>query len=846
IEGTGYVALPQQRGAIIRNNTLIDQYTKHIYILSEQDALIENNIINNANSGKNNGHWSIDLFRCKGGLIIRNNKITLTQNAYTSGIYLRNETAGTTTNPALVYNNSISITNSPNTSTYAIYLSTDCSNIAFYYNSINVSGTNGRCFGTNGTAVGAIDNITFQNNLFQNNTTGGGAIYFFGNTSHYQKSTFKNNAYYNTGNFTNTIADFADWTTASEEQNSFVEQAQFITSSDLHLMEAGGLKAALPVSFITKDADENFRSLTTPTIGAFEYEPIVIVQPEVEEGYPKTGSITYNSIEFKTKWNQSGNLYGIIKKASEEAPTKPELLEATVVNLNSGVEYISKFIALDEETNYKAYFIFVSVFNVESDIVASDIAKTLKQIYPLQVTLPEIWATVSAGTEVKLYPIVSGSVYPYTYEWRNKMNEIISTDSILTVTLTTAQQYKLTVTGSDSQSKALYTDVLVRGESAIATFEDNYLSSESFWQGRNAEQTTKFYSGSYSFTNTDFGFYWGGFAYSNLTATEFDPNQSSTHQFRSVVGHGAEESSIYAVMYDMDGYYPTKIEVIHSEAATTISGVYLTNAAYTYNSMVNGDYLETPFKQGDYYKVIFKGNTGTTVEYYLADYRSSNEAEHYILTDWKWFDLSVLGNITSVTISVDGSRKNAYGLTTPAYLCMDNFGATEPVVTPDYPTTPTNLAGVPSETTIALSWTASTSNVAIAGYNIYVDGTFVKIVTETNYTITELLANTEYYIEVEAFNEVGNKSEKASISVRTLTVGITDVTESTFTVYPNPFADYIMVRADVGSHISVYNISGQCLLNTTAESGEIRIETVNFPTGVYILKCGERVVKLVK
>jgi hypothetical protein len=420
--------------------------------------------------------------------------------------------------------------------------------------------------------------MIFQNNLLQNNTTGGGPLYFFSKPEYYQAFTFSNNAYYCTGDFTNTHPTFAAWTTASNEQNSFVEQAAFISSSDLHLLDAGGLNAALPVSFITKDADGKFRSATNPTIGAYEYETVVIVTPEIEGGYPKTGTITYNSIEFKTKWNQSGKLYGIIKKASEQAPTKSELLATAAVNLNSGVEFTSTFTSLNEETEYKAYFMFVSVFDMESEIVASDIAKTLKQIYPLLVTLPEIWATVAAGTEVKLYPIVSGSVYPYSYEWKNKMNEVISTDSILTVSPAIAQQYKLTVTGSDNQSKTLYTDLLIRGESAIATFEDNYLLPESFWQGRDKGETTKFYSGSYSFTNTDFGSYWGGFSYSNVTAIEFDPNQSQTHQFRSVVGHGATGSATYAVMYDMDGYYPTTIEIIHSEAAVTIPGVYLTNA----------------------------------------------------------------------------------------------------------------------------------------------------------------------------------------------------------------------------------------------------------------------------
>jgi hypothetical protein len=682
--GTGYVGLTKQRGAVIRNNTLINQYAKGIYVPDEQDALVENNTITNATSSYN-GFQGVDIYRSIGSLIIRNNKINLSPNSYSYGIYLRSGVSGgTAQNPVLIYNNSISIA-STSASSYGIYISVGngdvYSCIDFYHNSINISGTNGTCFGTTGTYV-SISNMIFQNNLLQNNTTDG-KVYFFSKDEHYQAFTFKNNVYCGNSDFTNTHTDFSTWETASNEQNSFVEQAVFISLSDLHLREPGGLNAGLPVAFIIRDADGNRRSSTTPTIGAYEYEPVVEVVPEIEEGYPKTGSISYNSIEFKTKWNQSGNLYGIIKKASEEAPTKSELLATTATNLNSGMEYTSKFTSLDEETGYKACFIFVSAPGIESDIVESDVVTTAKQIFPLSVTLPETWTTVSAGTEVRLYPVVSGAVYPYSYEWRNRMNEVISTDSILTVSPTVVQQYKLTVTGSDSQRKALYTDVLVRGESVIATFEDNYLAPESYWQGREGddEGESKFFSGSCSFSNTYYPsmYTWGGFGYSNVTATAFNPNEFLTHHFRSVAGSVAEGSDTYSVIYAMGAR--TKIEVIHSEEGATIPGVYLTNAAYTYSSMINGDAYDDPFKQGDYYKVTFRGNTGTTVEYYLADYRSNDASEHYILTDWKWFDLSSLGDITSLTVSVDASRKNAYGLTTPAYLCMDNFGAANPDAT---------------------------------------------------------------------------------------------------------------------------------------------------------------------
>ncbi|MFV0467391.1 MAG: DUF4465 domain-containing protein [Dysgonomonas sp.] len=678
--GTSYVALTKERGSIIRNNIISNAGSKGIYLSDEQDALIDNNTVISSTTQKT-GYIGLDIFRNRGVLVIRNNKIVNNQAYYSSGINLRQELMGTAETPVLVYNNSIALTASPSTSSYGIDISSDCGYIALYYNTINISGTAGYALGVSKTYE-TIKSILFQNNLVQNNTSS--PIYYFNKQAHLNAFTFKNNAYYKAGSkFSNSWGDvFSAWATTSGETSSFEEQAQFVSNSDLRLKAQGGLNVAIPIGFIAADANEKIRSLTTPTLGAFEYEEINENKPEISDGYPKIGTITYNSIVYKTKWNQSGTLYSIIRKATETAPTEVELLAATGVSVNKDVEYSSTFTSLDEEMEYKAYFMFVSPLNVKSDIVASGVAKTLKQIFPLSVTLPEKWATITSGTEVRLYPTVSGGIYPYTYQWKNQMNEVISVDSVLIVSPTVVQQYKLIVTSYDAQTTTSYTDVPVIGQSNVATFEDNYLAPESYWQGRSDSDDLEsvFYSGSYSFTNTYYPewSYWGGFGYANLSTTSFDPDQYLTQQFRSVVGHGAENSDTYSIVYAMGT--ETKISVVNNAAGAIIPGVYLTNAAYTLNSMENGDLIAgDPFKQGDYYKVIFTGTTATrstsTVECYLADYRSNDASERYMLTDWKWFDLSSLGNVTSVTISVGGSRTGDYGLNTPAYLCMDNFGS---------------------------------------------------------------------------------------------------------------------------------------------------------------------------
>lgn len=61
------------------------------------------------------------------------------------------------------------------------------------------------------------------------------------------------------------------------------------------------------------------------------------------------------------------------------------------------------------------------------------------------------------------------------------------------------------------------------------------------------------------------------------------------------------------------------------------------------------------------------------MDYYLADYRSAKEADHYCLDTWQWVDLRSLGEVTSIKFSLDGSDSGQWGLNTPAYFCLDNF-----------------------------------------------------------------------------------------------------------------------------------------------------------------------------
>ncbi|MEY8862195.1 endonuclease [Tenacibaculum singaporense] len=87
------------------------------------------------------------------------------------------------------------------------------------------------------------------------------------------------------------------------------------------------------------------------------------------------------------------------------------------------------------------------------------------------------------------------------------------------------------------------------------------------------------------------------------------------------------------------------------------------------------------------------------------------------------------------------------------------------------PTAPSNLtASNITETTVDLTWSASTDNVSVTGYDVYNGATKIATVTTTSYNVTGLTAATNYTFSVKAKDAAGNQSTSSnSVSVTTNT-----------------------------------------------------------------------------
>jgi chitodextrinase len=123
-----------------------------------------------------------------------------------------------------------------------------------------------------------------------------------------------------------------------------------------------------------------------------------------------------------------------------------------------------------------------------------------------------------------------------------------------------------------------------------------------------------------------------------------------------------------------------------------------------------------------------------------------------------------LGCGTSYALSVDafdaaGNRSGKATVTASTSPCPPD---TSP------PTAPTNLkVSSPTSSSLPLSWTASTDNVAVTGYDVYLNGTKLTTTTNTSYTFTGLTCATSYTLALDAYDATGNTSAPSTVQAST-------------------------------------------------------------------------------
>ncbi len=215
----------------------------------------------------------------------------------------------------------------------------------------------------------------------------------------------------------------------------------------------------------------------------------------------------------------------------------------------------------------------------------------------------------------------------------------------------------------------------------VVTLEDLSLSAESYWNGSDA--SGGFTSAGTWFNNNYNATYgsWDGFSYSNITDTT---SSGLSAQYNTITGEGEGSSSNYAIGWDpVAAGFGTEPPTVTFGSAGAITGLYVTNNNYAYYSMLNGDAFSKKFggdtgSDADWFLLTVTGkdtggsSTGSA-DFYLADYRFSDNGLDYIVDTWQFVDLSPLGTVKGLEFSLSSSDTGVWGMNTPAYFVIDTI-----------------------------------------------------------------------------------------------------------------------------------------------------------------------------
>lgn len=381
----------------------------------------------------------------------------------------------------------------------------------------------------------------------------------------------------------------------------------------------------------------------------------------------------------------------------------------------------------------------------------------------------------------------------------------------------------------------------------VATFDDLYLDPESHWRGDETgeEPESVFQSGNFLFDNylwADYDF-WGKFAYSNETSTTYE---SLDDQFHSAVGHGAEGSANYGVAYVADAMFgpgSTCFYVADSSEGDSISGCYITNSAWGKDAVINGDGMSTvpgPFAYGDYFSLTATGTRadGTTasLDFYLADYRSENPANYYCLDTWEWFDLRPLGKVTKVSFSMNSTKSNEYGISTPTYFCIDNIDGTrplqeaEPVEIVSYATT-LNLGDY-------FTFEDEEASVSYAIADAYDESLATLAIDGASLQVTAV-ADGELSVVLTAVQKGRRQYVHLPLVLKTTGAAPAVALES-IKVYPVPASSHVTVALPAASYdVELIGTDGTMLRRMTDVQGLVDVPVVSLPDGVYFVRISD-------
>jgi len=190
---------------------------------------------------------------------------------------------------------------------------------------------------------------------------------------------------------------------------------------------------------------------------------------------------------------------------------------------------------------------------------------------------------------------------------------------------------------------------------------------------------------------------------------------------------------------------------------SNMAGIWDKNWGYLFNSNT------APVWVGEFGTTLASATDQTWLKTLVAYLRptSTYGGDSYQWTFWSWNpDSGDTGGILKDDWQSVDTVKDGYltSIKAPGFGGGGGTGGGD--TTP--PSAPANLAATTTATSVSLSWTASTDNVGVTGYNVYRGSTLAGTASGTTFTDSALTPATAYTYTVKAYDAAGNVSSASS------------------------------------------------------------------------------------
>ena len=364
------------------------------------------------------------------------------------------------------------------------------------------------------------------------------------------------------------------------------------------------------------------------------------------------------------------------------------------------------------------------------------------------------------------------------------------------------------------------------GEAADSHNKAIFVGESECWIERNWIETTSNWAGQGIFLQP----YKNTHVYNNVVIHSHDSNPSATGVVGAITlynngnsgGIYAPVSGAYAKIINNTIVTPEGTGIINSSSAT----------GYRINNIVAGP------RNGVYTSGTFSGASTPNLHDDVSDVGFTDAAnDDYTLSAGSpAVDTGADVSGHNVTTDFNGTSRP------PGDYDMGAFERTGTPPDSSAPSVPTGLASSSvTSNSFTLSWTASTDNVGVTGYEVFRNGSSIGTPSGTTFNITGLSPNTNYSMTVRARDAAGNWSNQSTAVVVTTLPS----SGNTFTFYPGDDA-FLQgstryndgnLKVQAGSRVSYlkFNVTG---LSGTVTGVTLRLKSSDNGSGTLRIKKG--------